>query len=83
MRTPKLYYGAAYYDEYMPVSRVEEDMRLMREAGMNVIRIAESTWSTWEPRDGVFDFTKPAKELHDFIRAQTEPYPGAFFWHNG
>ena len=57
MRTPKLYYGAAYYDEYMPVSRVEEDMRLMREAGMNVIRIAESTWSTWEPRDGVFDFT--------------------------
>lgn len=56
MRTPRLYYGAAYYDEYMPVSRVEEDMRLMRAAGMNVIRIAESTWSTWEPQDGVFDF---------------------------
>lgn len=56
MRTPKLYYGAAYYDEYMPVSRVEEDMRLMQDAGMNVIRIAESTWSTWEPQDGVFDF---------------------------
>lgn len=56
MKTDKLYYGAAYYDEYMPVSRVEEDMRLMREAGMNVIRIAESTWSTWEPRDGEFHF---------------------------
>ena len=35
------------------------------------------------PKDGVFDFTKGAKELHDFIRAQTEPYPGAFFWHEG
>lgn len=57
MRTDKLYFGAAYYDEYMPVSRVEEDMRLMKAAGMNVIRIAESTWSTWEPRDGEFDFT--------------------------
>lgn len=57
MRTDKLYFGAAYYDEYMPVSRVEEDMRLMQAAGMNVIRIAESTWSTWEPRDGEFDFT--------------------------
>lgn len=57
MHTTQLYYGAAYYDEYMPVSRVEEDMRLMKEAGMNVIRIAESTWSTWEPRDGEFDFT--------------------------
>ena len=49
MRTEKLYYGAAYYDEYMPTSRVAEDMRMMKDAGMNVIRIAESTWSTWEP----------------------------------
>lgn len=57
MKTKKLYFGAAYYDEYMPVSRVDEDMRLMKEAGMNVIRIAESTWSTWEPREGEFDFT--------------------------
>lgn len=57
MRTDKIYFGAAYYDEYMPVSRVDEDMRMMKEAGMNVIRIAESTWSTWEPRDGEFDFT--------------------------
>ena len=57
MRTDKIYFGAAYYDEYMPVSRVDEDMRMMKEAGMNVIRVAESTWSTWEPRDGEFDFT--------------------------
>ena len=64
MKTDKLYYGAAYYDEYMPVSRVEEDMRLMKAAGMNVIRIAESTWSTWEPGDGEFDFTS----LHRMLR---------------
>lgn len=35
------------------------------------------------PADGVFDFTRPCKELHDFIRAQTDPYPGAFFWYKG
>lgn len=29
----------------------------MREAGMNTIRIAESTWSVEEPRCGVFDFS--------------------------
>lgn len=57
MRTEKIYYGAAYYDEYMPVSRVEEDMTLMEQAGMNLIRVAESTWSTWEPQEGKFDFT--------------------------
>lgn len=31
------------------------------------------------PADGIIDFNMPCKELHDFIRAQTEPYPGAFF----
>ena len=58
MRTDRILYGAAYYDEYMPESRIDADMRLMKDAGMNVIRIGESTWSTWEPQDGVFDFTK-------------------------
>ena len=58
MRTDKIYFGAAYYDEYMPESRIQQDMALMQDAGMNVIRIGESTWSTWEPRDGVFDFTR-------------------------
>ncbi len=57
MKTDKLLYGAAYYDEYLPVDRIETDMEMMKKAGMNVIRIAESTWSTWEPQDGVFDFT--------------------------
>ena len=50
-------FGAAYYDEYMPYDRIDTDFQLMRDAGMNVIRIAESTWSTWEPTDGNFDFT--------------------------
>ena len=52
-----LYYGAAYYDEYMPCERLAEDVKLLKKAGMNVVRIAESTWSTWEPQNGVFDFT--------------------------
>lgn len=53
----KLYYGAAYYDEYMPYDRLKEDISMMLAAGINVVRIAESTWSTLEPRPGVFDFT--------------------------
>ena len=57
MKPDKLLFGAAYYDEYLPVDRMETDMEMMKKAGMNVIRIAESTWSTWEPQDGIFDFT--------------------------
>lgn len=57
MKITRLLYGAAYYDEYMPYNRIDTDMEMMKRAGMNVIRIAESTWSTIEPFDNVFDFT--------------------------
>jgi len=57
LKINKLLYGVAYYDEYMPYDRLEKDVKMMKEAGINVVRIAESTWSTVEPQDGVFDFT--------------------------
>ena len=53
----RLLFGAAYYEEYLPCDRLERDMELMAGAGMNVIRIAESTWSVEEPRCGEFDFS--------------------------
>ncbi|MCI9316333.1 MAG: beta-galactosidase [Lachnospiraceae bacterium] len=65
MKTEKLLFGAAYYDEYLPCDRIETDMEMMEKAHINVIRIAESTWSTWEPREGVFDFTR----LHRMLQA--------------
>jgi beta-galactosidase len=49
-------YGVAYYPEYMPEERLEKDVLLMQKAGINVVRVGESTWSTWEPRDGEFQF---------------------------
>lgn len=49
-------YGTAYYPEYMPYDRMETDMQMMKQAGMNTIRIGESTWSTWEPHEGEFHF---------------------------
>lgn len=57
MKTNKLLFGAAYYSEYLPYDRIEQDMLLMERAGMNTIRIAESTWSTLEPEEGLYDFT--------------------------
>ncbi len=53
----ELLYGAAYYDEYMPCERLTEDVKMMKKAGINTVRIAESTWSTCEPQEGVFDFS--------------------------
>lgn len=65
MKQENLLFGVAYYDEYMPCDRIDTDMKLLKEAGMNVIRIAESTWSTWEPQDNIFDFT----HLHRMLDA--------------
>ena len=48
-------FGAAYYAEYQPTDRMDEDLDLMQAAGFTVIRVGESVWSTWEPRDGEFD----------------------------
>jgi beta-galactosidase len=51
-----LLFGVAYYDEYMPYERLQKDITLMKAAGINVVRIAESTWSTLEPQDNVFNY---------------------------
>ncbi len=59
----RLLYGAAYYEEYLPVDRLERDVEMMKAAGINVVRIAESTWSTCEPQDGVFDFSHVERVL--------------------
>jgi beta-galactosidase len=48
-------FGAAYYAEYQPTGTLDRDLDLMQEAGFTVIRVGESVWSTWEPRNGVFD----------------------------
>lgn len=53
-----LKYGVAYYFEYLPFDRIDEDIKMMQAANINVVRIGESTWSTYEPLEGEFDFSK-------------------------
>ena len=53
----RLLFGTAYYPEYMPYERTDQDIAMMKAAGMNTVRITESTWSTLEPAEGIFDFS--------------------------
>ena len=59
----RLLYGVAYYDEYMPCDRLDKDVEMIKAAGINLVRIAESTWSTCEPQEGVFDFSHVTRVL--------------------
>jgi beta-galactosidase len=55
-RMDTVLYGAAYYPEYMPYERTDEDIALMQKAGISVVRVGESTWGLWEPEDGRFEY---------------------------
>src|SRR4051812_47183603 len=62
-------FGAAYYEEYSPSDRLDEDVRMMKATGITVVRIAESTWGTLEPQNGVFDFSHVDRVLNAMDKA--------------
>jgi beta-galactosidase len=69
LKKDQLLFGAAYYDEYMPYDRLDKDISMMKDAGINVVRIAESTWSTMEPQEGVYDFSHIDRVLRAMHKA--------------
>lgn len=52
-----MYVGVDYYPEQTDRALWDEDVRLMKELGVNVIRMAEFAWTMMEPADGEFDFS--------------------------
>jgi len=50
----KLYHGACYYPELWDDDVIKEDIRLMKETGINLVRIGEFWWSTIEPNPGEY-----------------------------
>ena len=55
----KLYLGAAFYPEIYgkDLPTMEQDIRMMKKGGFNLMRIAEFSWSSMEMHDGEYDFT--------------------------
>ena len=51
-----MYLGCAWYPEQWPRERWDVDLDLMRDAGMNVVRVGEFAWSRFEPEEGRFEF---------------------------
>ena len=81
-------YGAAYYHEYMPYERLDVDVRMMKEAGISVVRVGESTWSLFEPREGEFEFAWMDRIIDKFHEAGIQVILGtptysipAWLWH--
>ncbi len=48
--------GVCYYPEQWPEERWAHDARMMADIGLELVRIGEFAWSTYEPARGVEDF---------------------------
>ncbi len=48
--------GVCYYPEHWAEEMWADDLRRMRECGIEVIRIAEFAWNKFEPEEGVYTF---------------------------
>ncbi|MBD0378754.1 beta-galactosidase [Paenibacillus sedimenti] len=64
----KLYHGAAYYPELWDADVIEQDIKIMKETGINVVRIGEFAWSKMEPEEGQINigfFTDMISQLYE------------------
>ena len=55
-RLPHLAYGGDYNPEQWPEEIWEEDVRLMHEAGVNLVSVGIFSWSRLQPREHTFEF---------------------------
>ncbi|NLY60328.1 MAG: hypothetical protein GX054_02305, partial [Clostridiales bacterium] len=52
----KVRFGVDYYPEHWPRERWETDAKLMKEMGIDLVRMAEFSWAKMEPSLGNFQF---------------------------
>jgi beta-galactosidase len=55
-RLPHIFYGGDYNPDQWPEDVWYEDVRLMREAGVNLVSLGIFSWSRLEPSEGKFEF---------------------------
>jgi beta-galactosidase len=52
---PAIMLGTAWYPEQWPEARWDEDLALMQQAGVRMVRVGEFAWSRMEPGEGQYD----------------------------
>jgi len=56
LEQPRIWYGGDYNPEQWPEEIWHEDVRLMQQAGVNLVSIGIFAWSYLEPQPGQYDF---------------------------
>jgi beta-galactosidase len=55
-KVPHVLYGGDYNPEQWPEEAWKEDVRLIQEAGVNLVSVGIFSWAKLEPRPGEYDF---------------------------
>ena len=76
-------FGVDYYPEHWPRERWAIDAHVMREMGIQIVRMGEFSWAKWEPREGEFHFemldevieilAQEAQHVHDLSPRSSTP----------
>lgn len=84
----KLYHGACLYPELWSREVLLQDIDLMKQTGINVVRIGEFAWSVFEPEEGRIDissFVEVIELLHehgiDTVMCTPTPTPPIWLSH--
>lgn len=56
LEQPRIWYGGDYNPEQWPESVWQEDVRLMQQAGVNLVSIGIFSWAWLEPQPGQYEF---------------------------
>ncbi|MEU1268477.1 beta-galactosidase, partial [Streptomyces sp. NPDC005799] len=63
LAVPGIAYGGDYNPEQWPEEVWAEDVRLMREAGVNMVSVGIFSWALLEPSEGTYDFSRTDRIL--------------------
>lgn len=55
-KADRIYYGGDYNPDQWDSAVIEEDMRLFKEAGVNLVTLPVFSWAKLEPEEGVYNF---------------------------
>lgn len=51
-----MFYGVSYYPEHKEKSELVHDLKLIKESGINTVRMGEFAWCRMEPSEGKYEF---------------------------
>lgn len=63
----RVYYGGDYNPDQWDEATIDEDMRLFKEAGINLVTLPVFSWAKLEPEEGVYDFGWLDKLMDKFL----------------